>query len=111
MLITIENRSYWTYDGSLTTPPCLESVTWIVLKTPVQVSEDQVSSQINTLVISQITKTFNEVFQILQLNSFRQLKSYGKNDEKPEDEFDGQILVNYRPPLEVGCRTVRSCDC
>ncbi|KAM3849884.1 carbonic anhydrase-like [Diretmus argenteus] len=32
---------YWTYDGSLTTPPLLESVTWIVLKEPISVSPVQ----------------------------------------------------------------------
>ncbi|KPP57749.1 carbonic anhydrase-like [Scleropages formosus] len=34
---------YWTYDGSLTTPPLLESVTWIVLKEPINVSSDQMA--------------------------------------------------------------------
>ncbi len=38
-----EYRSYWTYMGSLTTPPCSEGVLWIVLKQPVQVSAEQVS--------------------------------------------------------------------
>uniref|UniRef100_F7FPM0 Carbonic anhydrase n=1 Tax=Ornithorhynchus anatinus TaxID=9258 RepID=F7FPM0_ORNAN len=33
---------YWTYPGSLTTPPLNESVTWIVLKEPIKVSEKQV---------------------------------------------------------------------
>ncbi len=33
---------YWTYDGSLTTPPLLESVTWIVCKEPISVSSGQV---------------------------------------------------------------------
>lgn len=33
---------YWTYDGSLTTPPLLESVTWIVCKEPISVSPEQV---------------------------------------------------------------------
>ncbi|XP_054621183.1 carbonic anhydrase 1-like [Dunckerocampus dactyliophorus] len=32
---------YWTYDGSLTTPPLLESVTWIVCKDPISVSSAQ----------------------------------------------------------------------
>lgn len=33
---------YWTYLGSLTTPPLHESVIWIVLKEPITVSEKQV---------------------------------------------------------------------
>jgi carbonic anhydrase len=37
-----EARSYYTYMGSLTTPPCNEGVLWLVLKTPVQVSREQI---------------------------------------------------------------------
>lgn len=33
---------YWTYPGSLTVPPLLESVTWIILKQPISVSSQQV---------------------------------------------------------------------
>uniref|UniRef100_A0A4X2KKX9 Alpha-carbonic anhydrase domain-containing protein n=1 Tax=Vombatus ursinus TaxID=29139 RepID=A0A4X2KKX9_VOMUR len=35
------NLQYWTYPGSLTTPPLSESVTWIVLKEPITISEKQ----------------------------------------------------------------------
>lgn len=38
-----ENRSYWTYMGSLTTPPCTENVLWMVLKQPVQVTTEQIA--------------------------------------------------------------------
>ena len=44
ILYFTENKSdYYTYLGSLTTPPCFESVTWVVFKEPVEVSEAQVS--------------------------------------------------------------------
>ncbi len=36
------DRSYFTYMGSLTTPPCSEGVLWMVLKQPVQVSPEQI---------------------------------------------------------------------
>ena len=35
---------YYTFAGSLTTPPCTEGVTWYVLKTPVEVSSEQITA-------------------------------------------------------------------
>ncbi len=35
-------RGYYAYIGSLTTPPCTEGVLWLVMKTPVPVSQAQV---------------------------------------------------------------------
>ncbi|XP_045149650.1 carbonic anhydrase 5A, mitochondrial isoform X2 [Echinops telfairi] len=32
---------YWTYPGSLTTPPLTESVTWIIQKQPIEVAAEQ----------------------------------------------------------------------
>jgi carbonic anhydrase len=38
-----QGRGYYTFDGSLTTPPCSESVTWFVLKEPLEVSAKEIS--------------------------------------------------------------------
>ncbi len=37
-----ESPEYYTYMGSLTTPPCSEDVLWMVMKQPVQLSADQI---------------------------------------------------------------------
>jgi len=38
-LLPLNAFSFWTYSGSLTTPPCSEGVMWTVLKNPVNVSQ------------------------------------------------------------------------
>ena len=38
-----QRREYYTYMGSLTTPPCSEGVLWIVMKEPIQISAQQIA--------------------------------------------------------------------
>jgi len=35
-------RGYFTYMGSITTPPCSEGVLWMVMRTPVSISPEQI---------------------------------------------------------------------
>lgn len=76
------NPAFWTYLGSLTTPPCSECVTWIVFKEPVEVS-------------------------IEQLDQMRNLRCYDVKEECPCDELNGKVINNYRPPLDLGNRELR----
>nr|ANJ59758.1 alpha carbonic anhydrase 3 [Corallium rubrum] len=39
-----DSLEYWSYPGSLTTPPLSESVTWVVFKKPIIVSSAQVAA-------------------------------------------------------------------
>jgi len=36
-------RTYYHYEGSLTTPPCSETVDWHVLTQPIEVDEDDIA--------------------------------------------------------------------
>nr|XP_056718759.1 carbonic anhydrase 7 [Euleptes europaea] len=56
---------YWTYPGSLTTPPLSESVTWIVLKDAIRISERQMG-KFRTLLF-----TTEEDERIHMVNNFR----------------------------------------
>lgn len=42
-----ENKEYYEFTGSLTTPPCTEHVDWHVFKTPMTISKEQVQQFFN----------------------------------------------------------------
>lgn len=46
-----ENKTYYSYGGSLTTPPCTENVNWIIFKNPIVVSEQEVLKLKNNMPI------------------------------------------------------------
>jgi carbonic anhydrase len=62
-----DNRSYYHFDGSLTSPPCTEGLKWYVLKTPLTASQKQL-----------------EDFQ----------KAMGKN-ARPVQELNGRSVKEY----------------
>lgn len=44
-----KNNDFYSYGGSLTTPPCTESVNWVIYKTPIIVSVEEVLKLKNNL--------------------------------------------------------------
>lgn len=36
--------AYWTYEGSLTSPPCSENVAWMIARTPVEVAAQDIAA-------------------------------------------------------------------
>ncbi|KAF0047432.1 hypothetical protein F2P81_001065 [Scophthalmus maximus] len=75
-------RDYWVYEGSLTTPPCSENVTWILYRYPLTISQ-------------------------LQIEEFRRLRSHLKGAELLEGN-DGMLGDNFRPTQPLSDRTVRA---
>ena len=61
------NAGYYTYGGSLTTPPCSQIVTWFVMQTPVEASSAQ---------IDQIHGIVHDNYRPVQPLNGRDLKSF-----------------------------------
>ncbi|ESO00617.1 hypothetical protein HELRODRAFT_192545 [Helobdella robusta] len=76
---------YWTYKGSFTTPPCYETVTWIVFHNSISITSED-------------------------LARFRTLKSYEETEQRPNDEFDGNIARNCRLVQPMGTRRVYTAE-
>ncbi|XP_051831032.1 carbonic anhydrase 7 isoform X2 [Antechinus flavipes] len=69
------NLHYWTYPGSLTTPPLSESVTWIVLKEPITISEKQM-----------------EKFRSLLFTAEDDVKVHMVNNFRPPQPLKGRVV-------------------
>jgi len=50
--IVKESDKIFFYDGSLTTPPCTEGVKWYVMKTPIQLSKEQMNKIIKSAILA-----------------------------------------------------------
>jgi carbonic anhydrase len=63
-----QSKSYYTYDGSLTTPPCSEGVKWQILAAPITVSSEQ---------IREFTKFYPVNARPLQPTNARRIELHG----------------------------------
>ncbi|WP_374448125.1 carbonic anhydrase [Providencia sp.] len=62
-----EDKNYYRFSGSLTTPPCTEGVVWLVMKQPIKASKEQI-----------------EKFQ----------KALGHPNNRPIQPLHGRVIVN-----------------
>uniref|UniRef100_A0A8C6M1H3 Carbonic anhydrase Va n=1 Tax=Nothobranchius furzeri TaxID=105023 RepID=A0A8C6M1H3_NOTFU len=71
-------NDYWTYHGSLTTPPLTESVTWIIMKQHIEVSHDQLAvfrSLLFTSAEEEVQKSMVNNFRVQQPLRGRAIRS------------------------------------
>lgn len=79
-LLPEDKTKYWTYSGSLTTPPCYESARFLIFKQPIEVSDHQ-------------------------MHELRKLHCGTKEDKHHSADH---IVNNYRPVMPLNDRLVLS---
>ncbi|XP_060655259.1 carbonic anhydrase 1-like [Drosophila nasuta] len=75
--ISMNLINFYSYNGSLTTPPCAEKVIWIDYQEPIYISEQQ-------------------------LNKFRELTAHDdhlKNNYRPPQPINDRIIYENAPPI------------
>ncbi|XP_035252721.1 carbonic anhydrase 7-like isoform X2 [Anguilla anguilla] len=74
-----KNLKYWTYPGSLTTPPLHESVIWIVFEEPIEVAKKQM-----------------EKFRMLLFSQEEEDEKFMENNFRPPQPLKGrQVCASY----------------
>lgn len=79
LLGNLNTKVFFSYSGSLTTPPCSEAVRWLVFRDALPVSQNQI----------------NKFFQIMDQNGQPLLNNYRR--VQPINDR----LVLYRPGLGI----------
>jgi hypothetical protein len=89
-------RRYYRYDGSLTTPPCYESVVWTVLEEPLKISLNQLTF-FRALYEDRhklMKNTYRSIQPLGPRKLFRSFRLKGKTEQFKDRQFtsgnDGQ---------------------
>lgn len=98
-LIPKNTDTFYTYKGSLTSPPCNEVVTWIIFSMPVKISFRQVQSYVTR--IFNLFLLFVSFFFFNNNNIFRQMNRF-----RTLSNGEDTLADNYRQLQEIGMRKV-----